>query len=62
MVPRIEFSRTLAMAPPSPLAVGDQNATIVIVIKCGPSDHRSTTQIRRYRFRGYFPKELLGLN
>jgi hypothetical protein len=47
------------MAPPSPLAVGDQNATIVIVIKCGPSDHRSTTQIRRYRFRGYFAKELL---
>jgi hypothetical protein len=59
MVLRIEFSRTPAMAPPSPLAIGDQNAVVVIVIKCGPSDRRSTAQIRRYRFRGYFAKEPL---
>jgi hypothetical protein len=47
------------MAPLSPLAVGDQNATVVIVIKSGPLDRRSSAQIRRYRFGGCFAKEPL---
>jgi hypothetical protein len=45
------------MAPPSLLAVDDQNAVVIIVIKSGPSNRRSTAQITRYRFGGCFAKE-----
>jgi hypothetical protein len=51
-MPGIMVSQALAMAPPSPLTVGDQNVVVILVFMCGPSDRRSTVRIRRYRFRG----------
>jgi hypothetical protein len=59
MVLGVEFLQTPAMAPPSPLVVNDQNAVVILIIMCGPSDHRSTARIRRYRFGGCFAKETL---